>query len=527
MRLVRKVNARYVEVICTGSIVSLEENKPLASMLATIQENGIDCFFADEKLKKFAVGLLHSFENDGLINSRVLTPLGKDVIKNKKAWKELKGIFKLCVVVSDKYSYIVDFVPQYGDEISGYQLQKNASLKFMGDYENNRGMHIKDVKLNPNCYIGNNRVVEIECVYDYKTDRNAYVVDIDGKRVEFPENPNTFKLVDSYDAKDLLRAALVNYGNFSVNDTQVTIIGHENNKLFDNAINDTFDKGSFNAIAGDMSYDITDIRTIIKDEEIAKGLLMKFLINKAKEKYCGYSEVASLIATFYGLFERCPDILVNTQTIYANLIEKAAASNKTAYLRLRAYEDLMPDTIQGNYEVMRPKDFSNSKMSIAELVKQIVGRDTAKSVTLLTKYAYKNAAISRAINLFANALRRQYNIPLRLITAKNTERIQAEAAKEFYEELKTNPNIIFSEKAIKDIEKIHDRYYRVERESGDVVWIKMTGELDAFRYNNDFVDGKTPNGDIDENTTASVKEMTIIGVGEDGIIPAVIKAMEN
>lgn len=527
MKLVRKVKANYGEFICTGSIVSLEENKPLASMLANIQENGTDSLFADEKLQKFALGLLHSFESDGLINSRMLTPLGKEVIKSKKAWKELKGIFKICVVASGNYSYIVDFIPQYGDEISGYQLQKNASPKFIGDYENSWGMHIKDVKLNPGCYIGNIREVEIECVYDYKTDRNAYVVDIDGKRVEFPENINTFKLVDSYGAKDLLHNVLINYGNFSVNDAQITINSREGNMLFENAINEIFNKGSFNAAASDKSYEITDIRAIVKNEEVAKGLLMRFLLNQAHDKYCGYSEVSSLISEFYGLFEGCPNILLNTRTIYTNLIEEAAAKNKTAYLRLRAYEDLIPETIQKNYEIMRPKDFSNSNMSIAELVDQIVGRDTVKSVTLLTKYAYKNAAISRAINLFANALRRRHHIPLHLITAKYSECIQAEAAKEFYEALKTNPNIIFMEKPFKDIEKIHDRYYRIEKESGDVEWIKMTGELDAFRFYNDFIDGKTPNREIDENTEASVKEMTIISVGKEGIIPAVIKAMEG
>ena len=55
----------------------------------------------------------------------------------------------------------------------------------------------------------------------------------------------------------------------------------------------------------------------------------------------------------------------------------------------------------------------------------------------------------------------------------------------------------------------------------------MTGELDAFRYVNDFVDGRTPNRDIDEDTVASVKEMTVVGVESKGIISAVINAMEG
>lgn len=527
MKLVRKMKVNYGELICTGRINSLEENKPLAAMLANIEKNGIDSLLSDEKLKKFALGLLHSFENDGFINAKTLTPVGLEIVHSKKTWKELKGVFKLCVVATGNNAYIVDLIPQYGDDTNGFQLQKNAMFQFAGEYENSRGMHIKDIKLNQSCFVGKKQEVEIECVYDYKTDRNTYVVDIEGKKIEFPENFHTFKLVDSYDAKDLLRSVLANYGNFLVDGTKVVINNSTGNPLFENAIDEIFDKGSFNTAAADMSYEIKEIRAIVENEKIARGLLIKFLLQHAQEKYCGYGEIFSLISEFYGLFESCSNISLNTQTVYANLIEEAYEKNKTAYLRLRAYEDLMPDTIQKEYEAMRQKDFSNSPMSIADLVEQMIGKAPVKSVTLLTKYAYKNAAISRAINLFANSLRKQHRIPLHLITAKNVDWTQAYVAKEFYDALQSNPNIIFSERPIKDIEKIHDRYYRIERESGDVEWVKMTGELDAFRYVNDFVDGRTPNRDINEETVASVKEMTIVGVERKGIIPAVIKAMEG
>ena len=80
---------------------------------------------------------------------------------------------------------------------------------------------------------------------------------------------------------------------------------------------------------------------------------------------------------------------------------------------------------------------------------------------------------------------------------------------------------------MKDIEKIHDRYYKLQYLSGQVVWIKMTGELDAFRYSGDFIDGKTPASGVDEDTKAYVKEMTILGIDDKGIIPMVKKAMED
>lgn len=528
MKLVRKVKVNYLEAICSGCITSLEENKPLASMLANIEEQGIKEYLSDEKLKGFAVGLLYSFENDGLIKSKKLTSLGEEVIRSKKAWKELRGVFKFHIVHSGSNAYIVDIIPQYGDEISGFTQRKYAVPNFIGEYENNRDMRIKDIKLNPTCYIRDNGEIDIECVYDYKTDRNSYMLEIDGKKIELPENAETFKLLDSYDAKTLLSSALANYENFSINDKRVLIDGSDGGKFFENAIYEIFKKGSFNAIAPDGSYRIDEIKASVKSTRIAKELLIKYLLQHAQMKYCGYSEIASLISEFYGLFESCPNIAYSTQTIYADLIEKAANSDsKTAYLRLRAYEDLTPDAIQKNYEIMLPKDFSNSEMSIEDLVEQMIGKDV-KSVTMLTKYAYKNVGISRAISLYANVLKRKYNVCLKLITTReNAEYAQSQVAKEYYSELRNNSNIILIEKPLKAIEKIHDRYYKIERETGDVDWIKMTGELDALRYPNDFADGMTPNKNIDEHTKGRVKEMTILGVDRKGINPDVARAMEG
>lgn len=526
MRLIRKQTVTYKEIICTGELVSLTENKPLAKLLGRL-EGGISELFSDEKLKRFAVGLLSSFEADGYVSNKRLTEKGIEVIRSQKEWKELKGCFKLSVVESGKYMYIVDFVPRYGEDIMGFSLNKNAPLNFYGDYENNRGMSIRDIRLNPTYYIGNQQKLDIECIYDYDIKRNMYAIYVNDKKIEFPENARTFKLLDNYGANELLRNALVNFGSYGVDGDLVIMRSASGNELYENSLNEIFETGQFDAASPDGSYEIRGIRTIIKDASVMRQCLMKYLTCKAEKSYCGYGEVAALISAFYNLFKNCPTISDNTQNIYSSLIEETYHSNKTAYLRLRAYKDLFPDNIQQNHIIRQPKDFSNGRMSVAELVKEIVGSEKPTKVTMLTKYAYKNAAISRTIILMSHALKRLYNIPLRLITAKDPMYNQSDIARELYKQIENDDNIVHEEKTMKDIEKIHDRYYKIEYISGQIVWIKMTGELDAFRYSGDFIDGKTPASDVDENTQAYVKEMTILGIDDKGIIPMVKRAMED
>ena len=54
----------------------------------------------------------------------------------------------------------------------------------------------------------------------------------------------------------------------------------------------------------------------------------------------------------------------------------------------------------------------------------------------------------------------------------------------------------------------------------------MSGELDAIRYQNDFVDGKHPRVGINEDSVGRVKEMTVVRVDQDGIPMSVRELME-
>lgn len=527
MKLKRNEEVQLIEAIVIGSIDSFMDNEPLAKMLEIIQESGMNSFLIDETLKNFAKCLVHSFEKEGYLSDKTLTENAKEIIKTKKSWRSLKGQFKVTVVVRDTQCYLVDLIPYFNGDVSGYSVEQSKII-FAGQYQNNYGMKVKNVQFE-NTWYKNPKNVELLSCYDYENDKDRYELNYGDKTYRFNENQKTFKLVDNYKAIDLLRHEMSNYQGFTVEKKEVILNSYENeNELFLNAIKDLFNnRGFFTSKSSECT--VEDIRVSIKERHVAEKVLIEFLLNKAEEKYCSYSEISVLISEFYDFFNDCADIRAKSVTVYDKLLEVSADKNPTAHMRLLAYQDIVPHLEKYKYKYkLDIKDFSNREMAMNDVVKEMFGEAGGiVSITMLTKYAYKNAKISRGIRMMADVVRKKYRIPLTLITAKDENYIQADVAKEFFNEIEASDNMEWKLKDKKDIKRIHDRYYRIERENGQVEWLKMSGELDALRYENDFSDGKTPNKFIDENTIARVKEMTIVYVDEDGIGSDIKKIMED
>ena len=526
MKLIKKQQVSYYECICTGTVSTLEENSPLAGMLSQLKSEGVDSLEKDEVLKKFAKGLISSFERDGYINGGYLTAIGEDIVRTKRCWKTLRGQFKLCIVKADNQQYIVAFTPYYKDDRTGFSLQKNLSLRFFGEFENDMGMMIKDLNIDPNVYVGNGKIVDMECVYDYDTGLNSYAVVLDYKKVAFPENAHMFKLVDNSDSLAILQQGLSKFNCFSQQRGRVKIAEYGFDSNVSEVLKQIFERGEF-SITVDENTHIESICANVDDSQTAYELLLTYLERYAEKQYLSVDEIGTRISEFYGRFADCADIGDNSTGVFERLLTRTSISNKTAYLRLLAYQNVGPQSQQKAYQ-SKVRDFSNSTMSLIEIVTEMLGeRSDIESVTALTKYAYKNASISRAFCNFASALKRRYNIPLRLITARDTLAEQAEVAKEYFDGLTMNQNITLTEKQKWELERIHDRYFRIKRKGGTVEWLKMSGELDAIRYANDFKDGKHPAEGIDENTVGRVKEMTIVRVSEEGIPSNVRMLMED
>jgi hypothetical protein len=335
-----------------------------------------------------------------------------------------------------------------------------------------------------------------------------------------------FKLVDNSDSLAILQQGLSKFNCFSQQRGRVKISEYRSSTDVSEILEQIFERGEF-SITVDDNTRIESIRANVDDAQTAYELLLTYLERYAEKQYLSVDEIGTRISEFYNRFDDCADIGDNSTGVFERLLTRTSISNKTAYLRLLAYQNVGPQSQQKAYQ-SKVRDFSNSTMSLIEIVTEMLGeRSNIESVTALTKYAYKNASISRAFCNFASALKRRYNIPLRLITARDPLAEQAEVAKEYFDGLTMNQNITLTEKQKWELERIHDRYFRIKRKGGTVEWLKMSGELDAIRYANDFKDGKHPAEGIDENTVGRVKEMTIVRVSEEGIPSNVRMLMED
>lgn len=523
MKLIKKQQVSYYECICTGKVSTLEENIPLAGMLSHIKSEGVDSFGENEELKRFAKGLVSSFERDGFINDGYLTAIGEEIVHTKKCWKDLRGQFKLSVVKDGDQQYIVDFKPYYKDDRTGFSLQKNMSLRFYGEFENDDGMRINNLSIDPNVYIGNDKTVDMECVYDYDTNSNSYAVVIDNKKIRFPENTHMFKLMDNSDSLAILQQGLSKFNCFSQQRGRVKISNYGFDIGMSEVLEQIFEYGEF-SIDIDDNIRIESIRANVDDSQTACELLLIYLERYAEKQYLSVDEIGTRISEFYYQFADCTDIGDNSVGIFERLLTRTSRSNKTAYLRLLAYQNLGPQSQQNVYQ-SKVREFSNRTMSIKELVIEMFGENSnIASITALTKYAYKNASISRAFCNFANALKKRYNIPLHLVTARDLSTEQTEVAKKYFDALTTNQNVVLIEKQKCELERIHDRYFCVKKNDGSIEWLKMSGELDAIRYENDFKDGKHSADGINESTVGRVKEMTVVRVSAEGI-PSNVRAL--
>ena len=523
MKLKEKGNIQIFDAIVTGEITSLENNEPLAMMLDKIHSDGIQCFLKDEQLSNFAKGLVNSFREEGLLSGDTVTSAGLEIIETKKSWKKLQGQFKITVAFQDKFFYLVELNPNFDGDTSGYTIKK-MPIEFIGNYSNNFGRCVKNIKFDTNWYISSPSTVEMDSCYDYVKNKNIYELIYNDKKYSFDENEHTFKLYDSYNAKDRLVSAIQLYGGLSVAGVNVSINEFDiTNLLMKGVIDSVLKKGYFDYKTD--KYEIDEIRLNVSNEKLSKQLLLEYLLSKAETTYLGYGQITSLISEFYPLFNECVFVSDSTSQIYGQLIDLAKNRKSIAYLRLLAYRDLLPDEISRDFE-LSTRDFSNSKMSMNEIVNGIIGSSSnIKAVKMATQYACKNIGISRNALLFAKSLKRIYNVQLTFITCKDED--ASENALTFFRRLKHDQSVLFKEVGKNEIaRKIHDRYILIEKDDGSNDWYKMSGELDAIRYVNDFINGE-PNEKISEDTPAYIKEMTVSKLDESGIIPEVKSLMEN
>jgi hypothetical protein len=75
------------------------------------------------------------------------------------------------------YCCIVNCEPYYSDDTKNLKLYKDKRFQFIGEFENSKGMHLREVKLDPAAYLSDGEIIDLDCVYDYETSKNSYAIE--------------------------------------------------------------------------------------------------------------------------------------------------------------------------------------------------------------------------------------------------------------------------------------------------------------------------------------------------------------
>jgi hypothetical protein len=509
--------------IVQGKIEIYKEDPALASVLKRIENGG--GIVALGNLGVFGTGLKESFESEKLTLDGQITDKGREIAKTGFNWKGLAGRFVLDILELDGKFYLLNCIEYNGQDTKSY-TDSPTLLQLKDEYRIVNGKNAyRNIRLDTHAKVEvTPKKVTVAISYDFDEKTVTYSVNND---LAFAET-NNFSHIDYVMACAKLTDVVENYGLKTDNHDNVYIRDYNKSHatpLQKELIGNLFDKRGSIQVKKD-EYMVKELRLIVDKTNDADELLYEYLSRAADKHYLGYSEVSSLISEFYGFFKSCTYISQNTDGVYSKMLERMSIENRKAFLRLQACLDIAPDITKSPFQ-LECIDLSNKNCSVEDIAFNIVGPEKdITSVTMITKYAYKNAAISRACGLLADALKVRYNVKLRLITSKDSKD-QTYSARKFYEKLKNHPNVEkFLEKSEYDLKNIHDRYYRITHESGKNEWLVLTGELDTLRYDKDFIDGKART-DITHETKGTVKEMRIIRIKEEGLPKNVKKEMER
>ena len=506
MILIKKQKGKYIKYICQGQLESLQENKALASILDCIDKKDYTLI---PGIEKHMEGMKSNFKAAGYIDNDSLTPVGKEIIETKMEWTPLRGTHSFGVIECEGGTYVINHACDYN---GGYNYDSIPSPKFIGEFECN-GMRIRKIQLERKALKKEEKPVDIECMYDFDTGKSCYEAFVNNNKFAFNESRESFSIMDAGEMDVTVEREMKKYG-LTYYDRRVTIVRFDStNAPLNNALEEIFETGYFSHSG---SITVKNIRLSIEDSRIAKSVLLKYLEWNAEKRYCGKNEINRLISDFYTLFDGCATVESGTLEIFEELLEHTSKNNPTAYLHLMACKDLEPIN-QGKVRSAKPVSLGGKQKTMRDVVKAIVGeRQNVASVSIADKFAAINAAISRALCLFADALKSEYNAELILYLAEsNSPKASKEINKSFYDKLKTHNNIKTVTVSNDDLKEIHDRYYRIEAKDGDY-WVTTTNELNALRYTDDYIGG-IPREDISISTRGQMLDFTIIPLDREDV----------
>lgn len=508
----------FYEGQITASLEEKVKNNSLKNLLFQISDQGLEKMGNDETIKAFLPGLKANFIKTGLLNKDgTLTETGKEIIKTGFVYNKLRGAFDISFVENDGYLYVIKYELTKENNNDRKTWENNQLPGKFGDREYrtfNKGI-IKNVVPMYNQFLQKNKTKPVQALSTYDFNTKECKTDINTDNCSLSINTTSeskFRLLDENQAsamvKDLgLEFELDDKNQFWLNKPIDYILQKPESE---NLLKQVYKNGYFNY--KNENTEISKCRlNLAHDHDRIIEVLNHYLMTKVESSYLGYNEIGRLIMDFPELFENRPSIKDSTENIYNKLKETARKSNKMAYKRLQAYQDLCPDIVFNDYITKSkiPIDYTGKEKNWSEIVNEVFGNNRdIKSVTTLSKYVYTNKFISKNFGIISDCLQDK-GVKLNVIFSENNHDDGNYFGKNnFLDFFNTRCKAIKRQEP--ELKGIHDRYWKITR-SNSVEWFKSSGEVDALRFN------LRENPNPDKNTKGIVKEMTITFIEESGV----------
>jgi hypothetical protein len=502
MRIIVNKSAIIKKFLVQGELDTYQQDKALSNVLNNIGKTG---FAKLDVPDAFRQGLKFYLENSGYLYNDKLTPEGQKIAETGNLWKTLLGRFEISILSCDDKQYLWScnvLTDDYRDRV----LTDTTDSINLPDIYTIDGRQYKNFDFGRVRKLVETKNTKIRIVYNYPDRSVSY--ECDNRKFT---NSGNFELLSDDNADTLLESLAGCYDFLTAEDGVLRcykVTGPVNESILKNIL---IKKDCHLEPVENESARLEDMTFELSSAEVVDKLFTQYICISSENEYCPKHYLPSLFSDFSSIFNNVCERGTDFSTLFSDALKESTGK---AHLRLQACIDLNPESV-GN--MGKTVEMSGESVSINDLVNKLIGNlKNVRSVSCISKFIPLNIKIARNTGLLAEAIKKNYNVPLTVVTCKWSTRKTTDEKSKAFEEFSKLDSVDLRYVPEADLRTVHDRYYRIDTDA-ETVWIKMTNELDSLQY-----DTINPTA----STVCRVKELTLIRIDEKNIPEFVKKSME-
>ncbi len=502
MRIIVNKSAIIKKFLVQGELDTHQQDRALSNVLKNIGKTG---FAKLEVPDAFRQGLKFYLENSGYLYNDKLTPEGQKIAETGNLWKTLKGRFEISILSCNDKQYLWScstLVDEYRDRVL---TDATDSINLLDNYTID-GRQYKNFDFGRTRKLVETRSTKVRIVYEYPNRSVTY--ECENKKFT---NPGSFELLSDDDADFILESLANRYDFLTAEDGALKcykIPGPVNESILKNIL---IKKDCHLDPVEKESARLEDITFELSSPEVVDRLFTQYICICSENEYCPKHYLPSLFSEFSSIFNNVCERGTDFGTLFGHALNESSGK---ARLRLQACIDLDPESVGNTGKTV---ELSGESVSMDDLVKKLIGSiKEVRSVSCISKFIPLNIKIARNTGLLAEAIKKKYDVPLTVVTCKWSTRKSTDEKSKAFDDFSKLDCVDLRYVPEADLRTVHDRYYRIEADD-EIVWIKMTNELDSLQY-----DTENPTA----STVCKVKELTLIKVDGKNIPEFVKNSME-